>query len=318
MSNQMAILAADPSLADHTPDPAAYFIEAMDRARELLATLQPLRDIDAIVALRVHTETVRAYIRHRGLGRPAELAATEMARRAERAVGLAIRAGQEAGTIRPSRSHTGNQYTAARPSDPRPSPLDYATKGELMGGGGDGGGRSKAGFYDLADGISDEEFEQVLTQAREEGALLTRAHLIRKLRELREPSNGEVWVPGGLTRGGDASVQRRKIIREMAGEGYSSYQIGDRLGTLDGTVRRIAREENIDIPADKTMTRANRPDSNRIVEETSHILGGAVMSLQLVDPSELDPDQVKDWAVSLTDATRAINRFTKSMKETIQ
>jgi hypothetical protein len=83
------------------------------------------------------------------LGHDAQLSATEIVRRAERGIGVAIRRGQDGGTIRGN----GRPETFHQGESSLPSPTDFASKGELYGGGNGG----KAGIYAVTDGVSDSE-----------------------------------------------------------------------------------------------------------------------------------------------------------------
>jgi len=84
------------------------------------------------------------------------------------------------------------------------------------------------------------------------------------------------------------------------------------------TVRLIAREMRIEIPADAVLHKTRRPDSNRIVQETVTALEGLAMGLQLVDPDALEAAQISDWTASLAASIRDLDRFVKTMKETAQ
>lgn len=101
-------------------------------------------------------EAVRVYTMQKQLGKDAQLSASEIVRRAERGIVVAIRRGQENGKIRRQHEHEGNQHTAlGQGVDNRlskPSPTDYAKSHELSGGG------NQPGIYDLTDGVSDEDF----------------------------------------------------------------------------------------------------------------------------------------------------------------
>lgn len=79
-------------------------------------------------------------------------------RRWERALGAAIREGQERGEIRSN----GQREGASSPGVS--SPADYASHNDLNGRGG-----SKPGIYALTDNATPEQFEDALTEAREDG-----------------------------------------------------------------------------------------------------------------------------------------------------
>lgn len=128
------------------------------------------------------------------------------------------------------------------------------------------------------------------------------------------------WVPPAGDSSRRASTQRRDLIRRLADRGHSSEQIGGRLGILDQTVRRIAREQGITIRADEALGQRQRKiDSNRIVRETVAMLEGLDMGLQLVNYAELDPAEIESWVTSLGDSIRVLTglkkQLTNRMKE---
>jgi len=87
-----------------------------------------------------------------------------MVRRSERALGVAIRKGQDAGEIasKGQREVYGNQHVSGQIVNSDLSrPSDFARKDELT--------NTSGGIYDMTDDVTDEEFETVLTEAKAEG-----------------------------------------------------------------------------------------------------------------------------------------------------
>lgn len=309
-------LAADAGFLDRCEDPGAFISRACDQARALLRKALENGDIDQVAEIRSQAEAVlRACSPQDRLGKGARLAATEFLRRAERALGLAIRQGQAAGTIRGP--HNGRQLPK-----PGTAPMrqvgEFATVHELAGGGQRDG--SQIGIYALTDGISDEDFEAALTRARAEGNLF-RSNVARKARARTEDSPGRdgdgEWIPSPDDHGPGAPAQRRKLIRIWAGQGFTSHQIGEQLGILDDTIRRLAREGGVTIGADDSVRRTRRHDSTRITRETVHALEGLAMGTELVAVSDVSPAEAKDWATSLTASLRILNRFARQIKEIV-
>lgn len=133
-----------------------------------------------------------------------------------------------------------------------------------------------------------------------------------------EREKGELdpsWIPAGRDSGPTAVRQRLKLIAYHAGRGLSSRQIAEVVDIGDNRVRALARKHNIAIPADATMARTRRIDSNRVVRETVYALEGAAMSVQLVNADELDRSELPAWTESLTTSIRALNRLVKQLKE---
>lgn len=304
MSADLA-LAADPSAVERAADPGAFIVEACERAKAWLAAVLEQGDIESIVECKSQAEAIRVYTMSKQLGKDAQLSATEIVRRAERGIGVAIRRGQDAGEIR----RQGQSRITHQPGTNGlvASPTDYASEDELSGNG--------AGIYHLADGVSSEDFEEALAKARSEGNL-SRSNLVRRIRRRRE-DEGE-WIPAALDRTTAAVLRRRQLITEMAAANYSSRQISERLGTADGTVRKIAKECGVEIPADAIVSRTRVLDSSRIVRETVHALEGLAMGVQLADVADLDPSEADSWAASLTDSIRVLNRLVRTLRERAQ
>lgn len=144
-------------------------------------------EITELVDYRAEATILKELVVQKELGKDAELAATELIRRAERAIAGAIRQGQERGTVG-SREHPagggpsvdyvkadGKVIHAARadgvPRTNRISPRVAA------------GGLSKSsldGHYGQFDGVSDQEYDEAIDEAKAEG-VLTRVNVLRKL-----------------------------------------------------------------------------------------------------------------------------------------
>ncbi len=304
-------LAADPAAIEGATDPGEFVIQACQRARTWLREALHRGDIDQLAELRSQAEALRVYTVQKQLGEDAQLAATEIVRRAERGIGLAIRRGQHDGTIRRPGQGGGQPPQSARPrSDKtRSSPADFASQTELRGNG--------AGIYHMTDGVPDEAFEGALAEAKAEGDL-SRANVVRKTRQRAgRPGTGRdgARIPGPEDRSSAAAARRAELIGRWAGEGSTSRQIAGLLGIRDDVVRRIARDHGISLRADTAVGRTRRLDSNRIVRETVNALEGLAMGAGLVSPAELDKAQIPGWAGSITASLRALNRLVKTLKE---
>lgn len=261
--------------------------------------------------IRVQAEAVRAYTAGMPVGKDAQFAATELVRRAERGTGLAIRRGQEEGTIRGP--HDGKLMCRPGSTEPLRSVGEFGSAHDLNGGGRADG---QVGFYALTDGVTDEDFEAALKEARAEGNL-SRANVARKARERAEPAPGVGdWVPVPRDFHGEAPAQRRRLIRKWAAEGHSSRQMAGLLGMSDEGVRKIARAQGITVAADIAVVNTRHLDSARIVRETVHSLEGLVMGIELADTASLNREEAAEWAASLATSIRVLSRFTRKLKET--
>ncbi|WP_255789327.1 hypothetical protein, partial [Mycobacteroides abscessus] len=142
------------------------------------------QDLPGIAEAKRKAATIQEIAKQLRMANDMQLHAAEFVRRAERGLGVGIREGQERGEVE-SRVSTaksmrqrgieneGGHHTSSFES--RKKPTDYATKGELSGGRDDG-------IYAMTDGVSDEQFEEALTEAREEGNL-SRANVARKCKD---------------------------------------------------------------------------------------------------------------------------------------
>lgn len=113
----------------------------------------------------------------------------EMVRRAEYALGKAIRKGQAEDAVRRNgqRIRVGNQYApAVDTGSSKPGPSDFISPHEWSGNGG--------GVYQMTDdGVTEERFDAAIDEAKAEGNL-SRANVVRKrwthgyvYRDLRNP-----------------------------------------------------------------------------------------------------------------------------------
>jgi hypothetical protein len=130
---------------------------------------------------------------------------------------------------------------------------------------------------------------------------------------------GTDWIPAPNEKSRAAVDRRRELIHELAPLGYSSEQIGERLGILPDTIRRLARAAGITIRADEAIRHTQRRiDSNRIIRETVQDLANTETALGLVKWDELDRAEVEGWITSLSKSIRVLNRLNKQLKEMIQ
>lgn len=120
-----------------------------------------------------------------GLSKEIQLDAVKMVYRAERGVGLAIREGQDNGSVVKSGDvggggRGGNAAAATRAGyyQKLDRPTDFATAGELSSNG--------TGIYAMTDDVSDAQFEEALDEAENEGNL-SRANVVRKIKKKPAP-----------------------------------------------------------------------------------------------------------------------------------
>jgi len=187
----------------------ARIIEICERGKEWLLLALAGDDIEQIAEVKSQAEALRVYAIQKQFGKDAELSAQELVRRAERGIGVAIRRGQEAGTIR-----RPSQATGGRVLDEKPAPSDFFS-----------GGGETSDTYAVTDDVTAEQFDEAIEEAKAEENL-SRANVVRKVKAKKEHM---------------AKPDRLVQIEEMADKGYSSKQIAHEIGIRDDRVREMAR-----------------------------------------------------------------------------
>jgi len=145
----------------------------LGEARSWLAHAMEATQPQTVSEFRAWVATVAETTRQLNLSKEIQLDALEMVRRAERGVGVAIRAGQERGEIRSlddARQHGVNSRDLVA-ADNKVSPADAAGLDQSV----------LSDYYDLTDEISDEQFDSAVTEAKDDGNL-SRANVVRKLK----------------------------------------------------------------------------------------------------------------------------------------
>lgn len=263
----------------------------LTRARDWLATCVEMTGPEQIAAAKAEIATAAEATKQLNLSKEIQLDAQEMVRRAEFKLGKAIRKGQAEGRI----AKQGNNIHDLDLVDNKV--YDFVTPSEWHGNRGAGA----TGISELAQ-IDDLAIDDALEKAKAEGNL-SRANVVRKVKKQAGPTTRD---------------QRADLIADLAAQGYSSRQMPEQVGVTEETVRQIARDFDIEIPADKVVGRTRRINSTSVVENTVTALEGLVMGVELIDFDALNPTEARQWATSLTDSLRVLNRFAKQIKEMTQ
>lgn len=275
-------------------DQALAITSMLTEARAWLAHAVEASEPQSIANFKAQMATVAEAAKQLGLSREIQLDAEEMVRRAERGVGVVIRKGQVEGTIR---RQSDNPYTdrSGQTGSIKILPTALAQSHELSGVHGSGG------IYAMTDGVTDEHFDGALSQAKAEGNL-SRANVVRKIKGQNEAAR--------LTR-----QQKADVIADLAGQGYSSRQMPKRVGVSEETIRQIAREFDVAIPADKIISRTRRIDHTHQVVSTVNALEDLVAAIPLIDFAEVDYTEAAEWATSVTNSIAALQRFRKQIRK---
>lgn len=268
----------------------------LEQARDWLATAVEQTGPEQIAGAKAQIATAAEATKQLGLSKEIQLDAQEMVRRAEYALGKAIRKGQEEGTVakKGDTGHKGSENVLST----LPGPTDFASDVELY----DRPSQGKAGILSIADAApSQEEFDAALAAAKEEGNL-SRANVARKIKK-QECDRGP------------SRADKAEIIRTLAAKGWTSEQMRKEVGyAKSAQVRELAREHDITIPGD--AVRAHRRfNHSRVLDNVTEAIEVAAMSLRDVDPAQLDEETALERLDSLTTSINALSKAVKKIKE---
>lgn len=284
---------------------APIITAALEESKAWLAIATTATDPTPIVEFKQWAATVAEMTRQKGLAEEIQLDALEMVRRAERGIGLSIRNGQASGEIRiqnqagvgPQRDYlrNGRPVVVRHPvaQDNRLSPMEAAQVNSRS--------TLSHAFYAVTDGISDEQFENSIDAARGQGDL-SRNNVLRNLEGTTPKLN---------------TTRKVEIIREKAAEGHTSQQIAPHVGISDNRVRHLARQNDIDIPADRLTYGRRHIDPERVIGEAVHSMEGLTYALNLLSPtdySRITPDQARNWGRGLAEPLRGLRQLMKELK----
>lgn len=281
---------------------ALAVVTMLDRARHWLADAVENTGPAEIAAAKAEIVTAETYSRQLGLSKEIQQDAQEMVRRAEYALGKAIRKGQAEGTVFAPGTNPfrGNQHRSAgevaQSDSSSVAVTEIASRSDLY--------NSKGNIMDLA-AASPEQFEEALAEAKAEGSQ-SRANVVRKVKAVANPTS-------------KSRAEKADLLEDLAKQGFSSRQMGKALGfSRDDMVRELAREYGIEIPADKSIGRTRRINSTDVVANTVSALEGLVMGVELIDYDALDLTEVGHWADSLTHSLRTLNKFSSQIRKAAQ
>ncbi len=292
----MSVLPSLPTDADLSlaRDPGARIIVSCERAKEWLAIALAGDDMERISEIKSQAEAIRVYTIQMQLGKDAVLAASEIVRRAERCIGLAIRKGQAEGRIAKRGDIGGAQVKGTR----------GAKTGSIRGGDLERASRflttpnELTGAYAMADNVSEEAFEAAIGEAKTEGNL-SRANVVRKV--TRVSSNSDRW----------------DRLAGLAAEGHSSHQIATILGVSRETVMVRAKKIGLSIHADAVVGKTRRIDPERVLRSFAETLESLAPSCEQIEPEKIDRAVVAECLGLIDDACRAIGRLRSRLRRAL-
>lgn len=302
MTAELAVISNPDEIANLPAEQRGQLItRALVESKQWLAVATKGTDPTPIAHFKAWAATVAEMTKQKGLAEDIQLDALEMVRRAERGIGLAIRNGQESGDIRKpvsgdGRFH-GNRHTKASqvPLENLTSPSDFFS-----------GGGTQHETYAMTDGVSEEQFEDALEEAREEKNL-SRRNVVRKIKGDADP----IQLP---------PAQRVRQIEDLAAQRYSSRQIAHQLNITAERVRELARRHGVEIPADRVVGKTKQIDPERVVRETVYSLEGLRQGLNLVSTEDMDgftSEQVREWLSSLNESLRCLRHLVKELNQRV-
>ena len=273
---------------------ASSVVEFLEKSKWALDVAVEMTGPAEVAQIKAQVVMAETYARELDLSKEIREQAREMVRRAEYALGRAIRKGQAEGTVRSQGqkhlthdrwngvNREANNSTAVSPKEFIPHTQEAHE------------------IYAIVDNANPEEFEQALSEARDEGNV-SRANVSRKVKKQAGPSTRD---------------QRADLIAALAAQGYSSRQMPVKVGVTEESVRLIARDYGIEIPADKIVGRTRRVDWTNAVAQTVVDLENSAEFIQShIDLNQVDFTEADEWVSSLTNSLRVLNRFVKQIKE---
>lgn len=275
-------------------------VAVLTYARQWLASAVEMTGPAQVAAVKAAVAMASTYSRELQLSKEIQMDAQEMVRRAEYALGKAIRQGQERGEVatvgtnsgpRGDYERNGQTVRVDRVADNTAiSPREFVQHSHEL-----------VEVYVMAD-ADPELVEEAITEARTEGNP-SRANVVRKIKGQQ----------GAMTRD-----DRAKEIARLAGLGYSTRQIAPLVGIGEEAVHNIEKDYGISIPADKHVKNTRRIDTNRILFETVTALEGLSYGLALINPADIDREQAQTWLDSLTESIQALTKAKKQIKESLR
>lgn len=282
------------SVVDRT---AEGVVAVLTNARQWLASAVEMTGPAEVAFNKAIIVTAETYAKELGLSKEIQMDATEMVRRAEYALGKAIRKGQAEGTVateREMKAHAGHvRQQVANSELLKPRPSDFLSDPREL-------SANKAGIYQMTD-VSPEGFEEAITEAKSEGNL-SRANVVRKIKGQQSFETRD---------------DRAREVARLAALGYSSRQIAPQIGVGQEALAAIVRDYGITVKADRHIAGTHAADTNRIIEKAVSALEGIALGLDLIDPSAIDPERAQNWANSLTQSIAALSKARRQIKESV-
>lgn len=261
----------------------------LGEARTWLAHAVAATEPAKVAEFKAWVATVEESTKQLNLSKEIQTDSSEMVRHAERGLGVAVRAAQDAGEMRRYGERLAENEPNADATRYSPTGLFRHTN-------------ERSDIYAMTDGVSDEVFEGAIHEAKSEGNL-SRTNVIRKIKSIASTT---------MTKS-----QRVEKIRELAPTGHSSDQIAKQVSVRAEHVRELARENKIEIPADKVMSGLHRVNHDRVIAavvlDASHVVSPSL--IEQVNFAELNRESLGEWVSSLSDSIRALQALKRDLEK---
>ncbi|MBP5800779.1 hypothetical protein J2D78_01650 [Microbacterium maritypicum] len=264
----------------------------LDQGRQwLVRALEATNPTREVADFKAFVATVAEAAKQKKLSEDIQIDAVEMVRRSERALGVAIRKGQDAGeiTTKGNRENYGGPHHRQSLNKTLSSPTDFLPHGN-----------DRMATYAMTDDVTDEQFESVLAEAKDEGNL-SRSNVVRKIKAL--PTFSE------------AQSEKWQTVADLANDRLTSAQIAKRVGMTEDGLRAGARRKGITFPADEVLGKTKRINGLDVLERIVASIEADESVLGLVEFESITPEQAAELLQRLTSPLRAINRMKNRLKE---
>lgn len=275
--------------------------DLIDRAAsEIQRAVDMGEPADVMAAYKDQAAAIADLTKRLDVSKDAVLNSQVLQRRAERGLGLAIRAGQEAGTVS-NKTRGGDRRSKSASDFEIQNPTDFAKRSELYGT--SRGGIEQTGIYALADNGTPDDFDNALDAAKEEGNV-SRANVVRKLKRIDEDrrSPGVDW----------ASIARSAAQYEFAEEARAAVAPDTSIEYFVAQCRK-----NGVTFTDSRKRTAAIAKSNDLLDRVTLSLEVSAQTIPDINTEYIDPESAAEALDRLTTALPVINKLMRELKKGI-
>lgn len=272
----------------------------LDRAMEATNPAREVADFKAFVA------TVAEAAKQKKLSEGIQLESAEMVRRSERALGVAIRKGQDAGEIRTmgEKDTASNQYGshAPRSHELRSSAADFISHTS-----------ERVAIYSVTDDVSDAQFEEAIADAKFEENM-SRANVVRHVKQIKERDEGA--ESKALAHRADMQTWHEQLATKyplprlaFEAEGHERHDNAEAFA-------KAARDTyKVSYPHNEKSYAKHAAQSQDWLARSSMNLEVAIDVLTHIDFSTITHEQAAEALQRIESVPRQLNLYIRSLKE---